>query len=77
LEARKKFRNFEPKVRDWYGLYSVLGATFSPYKVVWREMVSGSEIIAAAVSTALLPDGTSKIILPDHKLFIIPCEAEA
>jgi hypothetical protein len=75
LEARKKFRNFDPAKRDWHGLYSVLSATFSPFKVVWREM-SGSGVIAAAVSSARLPDGTVKTILPDHKLTIIPCESQ-
>lgn len=37
LSARRKFRNFDPSAGDWHGLYSVLPATFSPYKVVWRE----------------------------------------
>jgi hypothetical protein len=38
--------------------------------------MSGSGVIAAAVSSSQLPDGTSKVILPDHKLTIIPCETE-
>lgn len=76
LEGRKKFRNFDPATRDWHGLYSVLAATFSPYKVVWREMASGSGVIAAAVGSSTLPDGTTKVVLPDHKLTIIPCETE-
>ena len=77
LENRKKFRNFEPAVRDWHGLYSVLDATFSPYKVVWREMASGSGVIAAAVGSDVLPNGQKKIVLPDHKLAIVPCVTEA
>ena len=76
LKKRKKFRNFEPAVRDWHGLYSVLDATFSPYKVVWREMASGSGVIAAAVGSDTLPNGEKKIVLPDHKLAIVPCETE-
>ena len=77
LSARKKFRNFDPGVRDWHGLYSVLAATFSPYKVVWREMASGSGVIAAAVSSSRLPTGDEKIVMPDHKLAIIPCTSES
>jgi hypothetical protein len=77
LEKRKKFRNFEPSLRDWHGLYSVLEATFSPYKVVWREMATGSGVIAAAVGSDLLPNGEKKIVLPDHKVAIVPCESEA
>lgn len=71
LEGRKKFRNFNPTGSEWHGLYSVLNATFAPFKVVWREMASGS--IAAVVGQSDLPTGESKIIIPDHKLFIIPC----
>jgi SAM-dependent methyltransferase len=76
LSGRKKFRNFDPASGEWHGLYSVLAATYSPFKVVWREMASGSGVIAAAVSSAELPDGSTKIVLPDHKLTIIPCETE-
>jgi hypothetical protein len=42
LQSRKKFRNFDPTNGEWHGLYSVLVATFSPHKVVWREMASGA-----------------------------------
>lgn len=76
LASRKKFRNFDPATRDWYGLYSVLAATFSPHKVVWREMASGSGVIAAAVGSTQLPNGNLKVVLPDHKLTVIPCETE-
>ena len=71
LSSRKKFRNFDPAGTEWYGLYSVLNATFAPFKVVWREMAGGS--IAAVVSQSTLPTGEMKIVVPDHKLFIIPC----
>jgi hypothetical protein len=71
LAGRKKFRNFDPAGSEWYGCYSVLNATFAPFKVVWREMASGS--VAAVVADADLPSGKSKIVIPDHKLFIIPC----
>ncbi|WP_374576435.1 N-6 DNA methylase [Phenylobacterium sp.] len=76
LRARKKFRNFDPANGEWHGLYSVLGATFSPFKVVWREMATGGGVIAAAVGSSALPNGTAKVVLPDHKLTIIPCETE-
>jgi len=76
LSSRKKFRNFDPTGPRWYGLYSVLGATFSRHKVVWREIASGSGIIAAAISVANLPNGSGKVIMPDHKLTIVPCQTE-
>lgn len=71
LTERKKFRNFDPAQGPWHGLYSVLSSTFSPYKVVWREMHNGC--VAAAVSNANLPDQSEAVIIPDHKLFLIPC----
>ena len=75
LSSRKKFRNFDPSGKIFYGLYSVLAATFAPFKVVWREMAGGA--IAAVVASAMLPSGTEKIVIPDHKLFIIPCKSRA
>ncbi|WP_419554964.1 Eco57I restriction-modification methylase domain-containing protein [Sphingomonas phyllosphaerae] len=77
LSNRKKFRNFDPAGNEWHGLYSVLTATFSPYKVVWREMAAGSGVIAAAVASHRLPLGAEKVVMPDHKLAIIPCDSEA
>ena len=74
LKGRKKFRNFDPSGSEWYGLYSVLSATFMPHKVVFREMAEGA--IASTVSNQQLPSGERKIVIPDHKLFIIPCESE-
>jgi hypothetical protein len=71
LGARRRFRNFDPTHGPWHGLYSVLSATFSPFKVVWREMHSGC--VAAAISDAELPDQSRAVVIPDHKLFLIPC----
>jgi hypothetical protein len=39
-------------------------------------MASGSGMIAAAVSVMELPTGKKKVIIPDHKLFIIPCSSQ-
>ena len=73
LQSRKKFRNFDPSGKEWHGLYSVLSATFSPYKVVWKEMAKGS--ICSVISTYQLANvSDKKVIIPDHKLMLIPCE---
>jgi hypothetical protein len=74
LRSRKKFRNFDPAGNGWFGLYSVLAATFARYKVVWREMAVGA--VAASVKADRLPTGERKVVVPDHKLFIIPCSCE-
>ena len=73
LESRTSFRNFDPSGSEWYGLYSVLTATFSPVKVVWREQARGS--IAAVVEGAAVPTSSHKLIVPDNKLLIIPLES--
>jgi N-6 DNA Methylase len=71
LSGRKKFRNFDPGGENWYGLYSVLQATFAPYKVVWKEMARGS--VASVVSSfGVQPGSDQKVVIPDHKLMIIP-----
>jgi len=71
LQSRKKFRNFDPSKADWHGLYSVLEATFAPYKVVWKEMASGS--VASVVEPYRMAVGMMpKVVIPDHKLMIIP-----
>ena len=75
LRSRKKFRNFDPSGQLWHGMYSVLNASFAPFKVVWREMATGA--IAAIVGNSELPDGQEKVVIPDHKLFIIPCKSLA
>jgi hypothetical protein len=41
--------------------------------VVWREMHSGC--VAAAISDAAPPDESTAVVIPDHKLFIIPCSS--
>ena len=71
LRRRKKFRNFDPSGKNWHGLYSVLTATFAPCKVVWKEMASGS--VASVVSAqSIKPGAAEKVVIPDHKLMIIP-----
>jgi hypothetical protein len=75
LAGRRKFRNFDPSGSHWHGLYSVLDATFVTHKVIWREMADGA--ISAAVSSAKLPSGEIKPIIPDHKLFLVPCGSQA
>lgn len=64
LRARRKFRSFDPSGNDWLGIYSVTTAAFAPHKVVVREIAAG--MVAAPVHGA--------DIMPDHKLYIIPCD---
>src|SRR2546423_1344321 len=36
----------------------------------------GGGSIAATVSSQRLPTGQRKIVIPDHKLFVIPCQSQ-
>ena len=65
LMRRKKFRGFDPTRENWLGLYSVTRAALEPHKVVVREIAR--QMTAAAVH--------SVEIIPDHKLYVIPCKS--
>ena len=65
LKRRKRFRAFDPTGDNWLGIYSVTRAVLAPHKVVIREIASG--MIAAPVH--------SSEVVPDHKLYVIPCQS--
>jgi len=67
LRSRHRFRNFNPTGDNWLGIYSVTTAALTQHKVVIREIARG--MIAAAVH------GVD--IIPDHKLYVIPCKNAA
>jgi hypothetical protein len=74
LRGRKKFRNFDPSKGDYYGLYNVGTYSFSPFKVVWREIAS--DFMVAPVFTKKCADELDKVLIPNHKLMIIPVGSE-
>jgi len=61
----KKYLDGEP----FYSIYNVSENTFAPFKVVWKEQ--SSEFECAVVSSI---DG--KVIVPDHKLMLVPFQGE-
>ncbi len=63
LQSRRRFRNFDPTGSGWLGIYSVTTAALAEHKVLVREIAS--DLVAAAVS--------GSHIIPDHKLYVIPC----
>jgi hypothetical protein len=74
LRARKKFRNFDPSLGAYYGLYNVGTYTFKPYKVVWREIAS--DFIVAPVFPAKDANENERPVIPNHKLMIVPVESK-
>jgi hypothetical protein len=71
LEQRSSFRRFQGK-QAWWSLWSTGTYTFARYKVAWREM-SGGRFAAAIVSPVRHPQLGTKVIVPDHKLYFVPC----
>ncbi|MGD1044708.1 MAG: N-6 DNA methylase [Bacteroidota bacterium] len=53
----------------FYSIYNVSDKTFAPFKVVWKEQ--SSEFECAVISTS-----NDKVIVPDHKLMLVPLENE-
>ena len=74
LRARKKFRNFDPSSGDYYGLYNVGNYSFAPFKVVWREIAS--DFVVAPVFTQKDSGGIERVIIPNHKLMIVPVRSK-
>jgi SAM-dependent methyltransferase len=66
LQARRRFRNFDPSGMYWLGLYSVTLASLAEHKVLVREIAA--DLTAAAV--------TGSHVVPDHKLHVIPCATD-
>ena len=53
----------------FYAMYAVADYTFAPYKVVWREQ-------ASRFTVAVVGSEEDKVIVPDHKLMLVPFEDE-
>lgn len=75
LETRSSYRRFQ-QGKPFWSIWTVGSYTFSPYKVVWKE-ISGSGFVAAYVGSERMPDGTEKVVVPDHKVYFIPVDSES
>lgn len=73
LSRRSSFKRFQ-KGQPYYSLWSVGDYTFSPYKVLWRE-IGGSGFEVAYVGSSEV-SGRKVVVVPDHKLYFIPIETE-
>lgn len=76
VELRKR-RMFDLSFRElaFYSLFETGEFLLCPYKVVWKYIAS--ELICAVqgpLETSLL---SNRIVIPDHKLVIVPCRQEA
>lgn len=73
LESRSSLKRFQ-KGQAFYSLWSTGAYTFSPYKVLWREI--GKTFAAAYIGSAATSFAGDKLVIPDHKLYFIPTETE-
>lgn len=73
LEQRSSLKRFQ-KGQEFYSLWSTGPYTFSPFKVLWREM--GNTFAAAYIGSASIEHLGEKIVVPDHKLYFIPVDTE-
>lgn len=75
LRDRNDFRRyFNPKKDPFWSMYNVGPYTLAPYKAVWREQAR--TLTCAVVSSARLPHGEPKVVVPDHKVLFVPTERE-
>ena len=72
LEKRGSFRRYQRNQPFW-STWSTGPYTFSPYKVLWKEM-SGRRFCAAYVGTVDDPIIGPKVVIPDHKLYMAPVD---
>ncbi|HEU0086740.1 MAG TPA: hypothetical protein VFQ77_03680 [Pseudonocardiaceae bacterium] len=76
LEKRSSYRKFQASQgAPYWSLWSTGEYTFSPFKVVWREM-SGGRFQAAYIGRHDDEYLGTKTLVPDHKLYFVPCETE-
>lgn len=70
LETRASYRRYQ-KNQPFWSTWSTGSYTFSAFKVLWREM-SGSRFCAAYVGSTDDPLLGRKVVVPDHKLYMVP-----
>ncbi|WP_318345688.1 DNA methyltransferase family protein [Flagellimonas baculiformis] len=75
LENRSSYKRFQ-KGQPYWSLWSTGPYTFSPFKVLWKEM-SGGRFAAAYIGAVEDTIIGTKLVIPDHKLYFVPMETEA
>ena len=53
----------------FYTMFAVGRYTLSPWKVVWREQ-------ASTMTASVVGEVLGKLVVPDHKLMLVPCQCE-
>lgn len=74
LRGRSSYKRFQ-RNQPYWSLWSTGTYTFSPFKVVWKEM-SGGRFVAASIGSFDDPVLGRKIVIPDHKVYFVPVATE-
>lgn len=74
LEKRASYRRFQ-KGKPFWSTWSTGPYSFSPFKVLWKEM-SGGRFCAAYVGSIDDPVLGPRVAVPDHKLYMVALETE-
>lgn len=73
LRKRSGYRRYFRPDDPFYSIFNVSDYTFSPYKVVWREVAH--ELDAAVVGQVAEEGLPEKPTVPDHTVILIACDA--
>ncbi len=65
--TRRDRRGKTVETGPFYSMFDIGGYTFAPYKVVWRE-------VASSLTAAVVDSHHEKVVIPDHKLVLLPCD---
>lgn len=68
------------KNKPFYSVYDIGNYTYSPYKIVWKEIsgkISGkADFLTCVLEPPSDPHLGNKIIIPDHKLMLVPIDSK-
>ncbi len=68
LRERAAYKRYFKETAPFYSMFNVGDYTFAPYKVGWRE-------VASKIDGTVFSSSKGNLIIPDHKIIIIPAEA--
>jgi len=75
LQVRSSYKRYQSHL-PFYVIYDVGSYTFGRFKVVWMEQQNPSEFRACVISKEKNSPLPNKIIVPDHKLYMLSLDDE-
>lgn len=79
LVARSSYKRYHiarngSELGPYYSLWNVGPYTFAPHKVAWREVQDPQHFFASYIAPKQDPFLGEVPVIPDHKLYFVPCE---